>query len=180
MTAPRVPRNISSAIPRGVPSVSNPTSSPLVAPRANWATPINAAAEPECAACLARAPAVTLPLVKPWQLNVTNTGATIIHRECTPLQLNTSNTVAAVSDTRAMTRSMTDSPNRGSSRALICDPAINPQEHRPKMIPNCHGVSPNPWMNTGDDPPRYANMQNVVAMPINAWARNTGSRMIVP
>ena len=33
---------------------------------------------------------------------------------------------------------------------------------------------------TGDEPPRYANMQNVDAPPMIACARNTGSRMIAP
>ena len=53
-----------------------------------------------------------------------------------------------------MSRSMKDSPSFGSSRALICDPAISPQEHRPKISANCHGASPKPRMNTGDDPAR--------------------------
>ena len=39
-------------------------------------------------------------------------------------------------------------------RALICEPAINPQEHRPKISAYSDGVSPNPSMNTGDEPAR--------------------------
>ena len=136
-TANNEPANISNAIPRGVPSVNNPTNSPLVAPRANWATPMTAAAEPACAAWRPNAPAVTLPL-----LEALTTQRQKYRRHDHPqyvhtwLKLSTSNSVVAASDTRQMKRSMNDSPNRGSRRALICDPAISPQEHRPKISPN--------------------------------------------
>ena len=46
MTAPMDPHSISAAMPRGVPSVSSPTSRPLVAPRENWPSPISADALP--------------------------------------------------------------------------------------------------------------------------------------
>ncbi len=46
MTAPSMPQNIIAAIPRGVPSVSRPTSRPELAPRLNWNVPISAEALP--------------------------------------------------------------------------------------------------------------------------------------
>ena len=62
--------------------------------------------------------------------------------------------VVDASDTRQIVRSMNDSPSRGISRALICEPITNPHAHRPNTKAKPDGDIPKPWMNTGDEPPR--------------------------
>ena len=81
-------------------------------------------------------------------------GATITGSTCTPANASTVSVAVAASDTREITRSMKDRPKRGSSLALICEPAISPHEHSPKISANCQGARPKPRMNTGDDPAR--------------------------
>ena len=141
-------------MPRGVPSVSNPTNNPLDAPSENCPNPISAEALPACAACRESAPTDVLALLKPWQLNARKIGATINGRICTPLNARTVRVAVAQNDTRQINRNMNDRPKRGSMRALICDPAINPQAHSPNVTPKPDGYMPKPWMNTGADPAR--------------------------
>ena len=114
--------------------------------------PIRAEALPACAAWRDRAPTEVLPLLNPWQLMAITSGATSSGRMCTPLNATTVRVVVAASEIRLIVVSMNDRPNRGSRRALTCEPAISPQEHRPKISANCAGDRPKPWMNTGADP----------------------------
>ena len=89
-----MPQTISAAMPRGVPSVSKPTSRPELAPRLNCDRAHQRRGAAGMSGWRDSAPTVVLALLNPWQLSATTSGATISGRLCTPL--NASATSVAV------------------------------------------------------------------------------------
>ena len=67
-----------------------------------------------------------------------------------------------------MPRMTANRPKRGSTRLLMCEPAITPQAQRPKTSPKPAGDRPKPWMKTGELPPSQANREKLPAPAMTA------------
>src|SRR6202012_4996593 len=117
------------------------------------------------------APALEFAFANPWQPSDTSRGAMVNGKECTPLNATAHSTAVEHSDVQAMIVSIRFSPNRGSIRAFNCDPQTRQTAQAPKISPNSFGVRPNPISNTGEQPDKYANMQNVEHPPMIACIR---------